>query len=411
MRHTQLAIACSVILVAAASAQFTDASYTEAFDRAVKEDKVFLVHATAVWCGPCKMMDRDTYSEESVQEWLRANAIAVKVDVDEQPDRAEELGIRAMPTMVVFKGGEEFDRVTGYRGPDDFLGWLEDVKAGRSTLDALRESAGDRPMDAGGRVDIFGRMEIAQQLVEAREFDAALEEYLWLWNNAGNHDEYFEDSRGALLGYEIGVLSSRYPKAKEAFAAICDEIEEQLREQPTWSELGDWLALNIEVLERSAPVLAWVDRNIEDEEGQRSLRRFFGQLQPFLIEHGRWRDTGRLISRPEATVRSTRGMLNMMGSAMSHSDLENLPEEYDPMAYFHTESELELSQTVFALIAAGRIEEAAATANLAAELLPELDITERLMEFFDEHTEIRDDAKRAFAGREDLPDAVAEAIN
>ena len=96
---------------------------------------------------------------------------------------------------------------------------------------------------------------------------------------------------------------------------------------------------------------------------------------------------------------------------MSQQDMGEMPEQFDPMQFFRQEAEMELSQMVFALLAADRIEEAAAAANLAAELLPEIDLAESLMELFDEHPDIRARTRGAFAGRADLPDSVAESMN
>lgn len=63
----------------------------------------------ATWCGPCKVIApqvvkfSDTYTD----------ARFYKIDVDEVPDVAQELGIRAMPTFVLFKDGEKFTEVVG----------------------------------------------------------------------------------------------------------------------------------------------------------------------------------------------------------------------------------------------------------------------------------------------------------
>lgn len=63
----------------------------------------------ATWCGPCKVIApqvvkmSDTYPD----------ARFYKIDVDEVPDVAQELGIRAMPTFVLFKDGEKVTEVVG----------------------------------------------------------------------------------------------------------------------------------------------------------------------------------------------------------------------------------------------------------------------------------------------------------
>ena len=63
----------------------------------------------AVWCGPCKTIAPTIvkYSEEYPKVKF------FKVDVDEAPDVAQELGIRAMPTFLFFKNGEKVGEVVG----------------------------------------------------------------------------------------------------------------------------------------------------------------------------------------------------------------------------------------------------------------------------------------------------------
>ena len=68
-----------------------------------------IVDAFATWCGPCKMI------APKVVEYSKkyTDARFYKVDVDEVPDVAQELGIRAMPTFKLFKDGEDFETVMG----------------------------------------------------------------------------------------------------------------------------------------------------------------------------------------------------------------------------------------------------------------------------------------------------------
>jgi thioredoxin 1 len=72
-----------------------------------------IVDAFATWCGPCKVIAPVIvgYSKKY------PNARFYKIDVDEVPDVAQELGIRAMPTFKVFKDGEEVEQVVGMNPP------------------------------------------------------------------------------------------------------------------------------------------------------------------------------------------------------------------------------------------------------------------------------------------------------
>lgn len=68
-----------------------------------------IIDCFAVWCGPCKVIAPKVV--ELSKE--HTNARFYKLDIDEVPDVAQELGIRAMPTFVFFKNGQKVAEVVG----------------------------------------------------------------------------------------------------------------------------------------------------------------------------------------------------------------------------------------------------------------------------------------------------------
>jgi len=83
---------------------------TEEFNALMNEDAV-LVDFFATWCGPCKML---TPVLESVANKLDGKVKIVKVDVDESPDLAQRFGIMSVPTMILFKKGQQTAAFSGY---------------------------------------------------------------------------------------------------------------------------------------------------------------------------------------------------------------------------------------------------------------------------------------------------------
>ncbi|KAF2143778.1 uncharacterized protein K452DRAFT_285818 [Aplosporella prunicola CBS 121167] len=79
------------------------------WDNALKEPELVVLDCFATWCGPCKVI------APQVVKFSEAYPTAkfYKLDVDEIPDVAQELGIRAMPTFLLFKGGEKVGEVVG----------------------------------------------------------------------------------------------------------------------------------------------------------------------------------------------------------------------------------------------------------------------------------------------------------
>ena len=104
--------------------QFHQGNWDEALARAKAENKLIFLDIYATWCGPCKMLKKKTFSEESVGTYYNEKYINVALDGEkgEGIPLAKRYEIKAYPSLLFINGeGKLVARSAGFVSPEDFL--------------------------------------------------------------------------------------------------------------------------------------------------------------------------------------------------------------------------------------------------------------------------------------------------
>ncbi len=97
----------------------TDASFEE---NVLKSSDPVLVDFWAEWCGPCRALAPKL---EEISSEMDGQVTITKVNIDENPQAPAKYGVKGIPTMILFKNGEEVEQIVGNQPKDNIVSLIK----------------------------------------------------------------------------------------------------------------------------------------------------------------------------------------------------------------------------------------------------------------------------------------------
>lgn len=124
------------------SIQFEQGTWDEILAKAKQENKPIFLDAYASWCGPCKWMAANVFTQNGVAEFFNAKFINAKIDMEkgEGIKLAQKYQVQAYPTLLILNSdGEMLHRVCGALQAEPFIAWANESFDSEKRFGALQQ--------------------------------------------------------------------------------------------------------------------------------------------------------------------------------------------------------------------------------------------------------------------------------
>lgn len=163
-----------------AGIEFQHLNFSQALEKARAENKLVFIDVFAVWCGPCKFLTSEVFTDEALGDYINAHFIAIKIDGEKAdgPDLMLQYDISAYPTMLFISPDQEVrKRLVGAESADVILGAAKivvDPSSSPSAASEKRFNEGERDREF---LKEYVNLLLAEDLETEAVVNAFLEEY------------------------------------------------------------------------------------------------------------------------------------------------------------------------------------------------------------------------------------------
>lgn len=236
-----ISIFCTIAISAQEAIQFQELPFKDIIAKAKKEKKLVFIDAYASWCGPCKMMEKNVFTQKSVSDYYNTNFINARFDMEkgEGKDIASKFGVRSYPTYLFLNGeGELVSRNTGYMEESLFVAMAQDINSPGNKKGSLKDRF------AGGEKDPEFLINI-MKLNANTDYEFAKKASERYFQNKKKTEELTKDEIGFLLYFVKSSEDANYPVFSSRKAEIIKFLPEE-----TYNEFDAQLKLG-KIVEQS----------------------------------------------------------------------------------------------------------------------------------------------------------------
>jgi thioredoxin-related protein len=231
----------SIITFAQEAIQFQDLPYKDLISKAKKENKIIFIDAYASWCGPCKLMEKNIFTQKSVGDYYNTNFVNARFDMEKGEGReiAAKFGVRSYPTYLFLNGdGELVSQNFGYMEESLFLSMAQDINSPNNKKGSLKDRFANGEKDPEFLINIM-------KLNSSSDYDFAKKASERYFETKKKTDVLSKDDIGYLLFFLKSVEEPNY----KVFIAKKAEIIKYLPEE-TYTQFHNQLKLS-KVVEQS----------------------------------------------------------------------------------------------------------------------------------------------------------------